>query len=732
MSVRFAFPLSCTFATLVLAACLPTAGAATLGDQYGLNVDDPQTTPAAFPIAAEARFGWVRLWAWWQLLEPQENQYSFTYLDAQVTSALAAGLKIDLVVASIPSWANGTAPGCGLIGSQCATPPTSTTFYYNFMTTLVARYRGQVDYYEVWNEPDYSGFWNGAFSRYITDILENGANAVHATDSTALVVGPTTLNSIGDFEAAVNPACHYIDILSAHFYPPSNLASDMFTSADGSFKPYIQATCNKPFWITEYGVGSWTTSESFQAGQYAAAIEGVPSRSYLARLFLYRWQDGLPATTTPGFGIVGSQADNYRRKAAFSAVQDAILDNLGLPGVATAPLPVNLAVAAPIGTTLSWTPGRSAVAHNVYFGAGTPTSQGQQSGTSFTPPAAAMRYGGVYNWRIDEVNSSNEVTTGTAWFFTVQANPQSPSPDIVVQVNPASTYYLQTVSGAADPSFAPASSTLSVAAGAGTNTDNFWNVQADFHSKTGFDVFTADPASESPPNVTVSVGGLNNGLIYNVFGRYATAPAATGNGITMGLNPSALATYDQSTPGAVVTRSFANWQEYEVPLGQATVTGGDVNFTFASTGLAASANWSGLRLNLASVVTTGNFYTLTPCRVLDTRLTGVPLSQSNPQQVYQLSGVCGVPASARAVALNVTIVNATTNLSVQGYPGDLGPSGTSVVSATVSVNPVIAGMAVLPLATNGSGTLGVLVTLVPPATTGQTDLLLDVSGYFAP
>ncbi len=125
------------------------------------------------------------------------------------------------------------------------------------------------------------------------------------------------------------------------------------------------------------------------------------------------------------------------------------------------------------------------------------------------------------------------------------------------------------------------------------------------------------------------------------------------------------------------------------------------------------------------------FYTLTPCRILDTRQTGAPLSDMSPQQVYQISGVCGVPANAQAVALNVTLVSATTTLSVQAYPGDLPAPGTNVVSARPA-RPAIAGAAVLGLATNGSGTLGVLMTLDPPATSGQTDLLLDVSGYFAP
>jgi hypothetical protein len=720
---RFSKPLAAIFLAVLLS---PPAGAI-LGSQYGLNVDEPQATPAAFPIIAEARFGWVRLWAWWQVLEPQQNQYNFAYLDSQVSSALAAGLQIDLVVASIPSWANGSPANCGLIGAQCATPPTSTAFYSNFMTTLVGRYRGQVGYYEVWNEPDYVGFWNGAFSKYITDILENGANAVHATDATAKVVGPTTLNKINDFEAAVNAACHSIDVLSAHFYPSSNLAADMFSSADTSFQPYIQSTCNKPFWITEYGFGSWVTSEAFQAQQYAAAIQDVPSRGYLARLFLYKWEDGPPGGAASGVGVVGSQADNYRRKPSFASVQDAILANLGLPGVASAPLPRNLAAASPISTSLSWTAGRNAAAHNVYFGGGAPTFRGAQLSASFTPPAAEMRYGQTYNWRIDEVDGSNNVTTGTAWSFTVQPNPQTPAADIVIQVNPATTYYMQVLAGAAVPSFSPPQGLIIFGSVAG----NFWSAQADYH-KPGFDAFTS-PNSQSPPEMTIAVGGLVDGVTYNVYGRYATAPLQpSGFGIAMGLSPGSLTVYDETSASHTVTRDFSNWQEWEVFLGQAAVSGGAVNVYFSNAGVAQTAAWTGLRLSLAQAPHIGNFYTLSPCRVLDTRNTGVPLTQSNPQQVYQVTGVCGVPANALSVALNVTLTGATTSLSVQGFPGDLSPQGTNVVSALAPQNATIAGMAALPLATSGAGTLGIFMTLAPPATVGQADLLLDVTGYFSP
>ena len=97
-----------------------------------------------------------------------------------------------------------------------------------------------------------------------------------------------------------------------------------------------------------------------------------------------------------------------------------------------------------------------------------------------------------------------------------------------------------------------------------------------------------------------------------------------------------------------------------------------------------------------------------------------------------MTGECGIPANAHAVAANVTLVSATASLDVQGYPGDLAPQGTNTVSATLPEQATVAGFAVLPLATSASGMIGFFMTLEPPATSGQTDLLLDVSGYFAP
>ncbi|HEX5760380.1 MAG TPA: FG-GAP-like repeat-containing protein [Thermoanaerobaculia bacterium] len=77
------------------------------------------------------------------------------------------------------------------------------------------------------------------------------------------------------------------------------------------------------------------------------------------------------------------------------------------------------------------------------------------------------------------------------------------------------------------------------------------------------------------------------------------------------------------------------------------------------------------------------FFTLPPCRAVDTRNAAGPLGGpalvSNASRSFDLTGVCGVPASARAVSLNVTVTQPTGQGHVVFSPG-CAPSGTSAIN----------------------------------------------------
>jgi hypothetical protein len=118
------------------------------------------------------------------------------------------------------------------------------------------------------------------------------------------------------------------------------------------------------------------------------------------------------------------------------------------------------------------------------------------------------------------------------------------------------------------------------------------------------------------------------------------------------------------------------------------------------------------------------FYPATPCRVADTRWSasqfGGPVMFDGQIRDFPIPlGSCDIPATARAYAMNVTVVPA-------GYLGYLTTWPTGVERPNVSTlnswtGKVVANAAIVPGGTNES--ISVFVTQ-------QTHVILDVNGYF--
>jgi uncharacterized repeat protein (TIGR01451 family) len=121
-----------------------------------------------------------------------------------------------------------------------------------------------------------------------------------------------------------------------------------------------------------------------------------------------------------------------------------------------------------------------------------------------------------------------------------------------------------------------------------------------------------------------------------------------------------------------------------------------------------------------------DFYTLTPCRLLDTRIggSGGPLVSGVPR-VFTFAGSCGIPADAVAIAINITAVNPPGFGHVVVYPGN----GSIPLVSNINFGPGVtrANNAIILLATNGAGTLGAESVI---SGGGGVDILIDVVGYF--
>jgi hypothetical protein len=117
------------------------------------------------------------------------------------------------------------------------------------------------------------------------------------------------------------------------------------------------------------------------------------------------------------------------------------------------------------------------------------------------------------------------------------------------------------------------------------------------------------------------------------------------------------------------------------------------------------------------------FYTIDPCRVVDTRTTDGPALAGQSNRLFAVTGKCGVPSTAKAISVNLTAVGPASPGFLSLYPGNGIPSTAS--SLNFAAGQTRGNNAVVLLATDGSGRIG-----VRNGSAGAVNFVLDVNGYF--
>jgi hypothetical protein len=134
----------------------------------------------------------------------------------------------------------------------------------------------------------------------------------------------------------------------------------------------------------------------------------------------------------------------------------------------------------------------------------------------------------------------------------------------------------------------------------------------------------------------------------------------------------------------------------------------------------------GRALILDDDVSPGSFYTLVPCRVLDTRYPdgtyGGPALVAGTARVVRLVGRCDIPETAKAVSVNVAVTQPTGAGNLRLYAAaSLVPT---VSAITYSAGQTRSNNAIVTL--NDAGELEMWCAQAP----GTAHIILDVTGYF--
>jgi hypothetical protein len=227
----------------------------------------------------------------------------------------------------------------------------------------------------------------------------------------------------------------------------------------------------------------------------------------------------------------------------------------------------------------------------------------------------------------------------------------------------------------------------------------------DTGSVTGVNAFTFDPlptVSSLSPNVGTTAGGT----VVTING------ASFVNGATVSFGGTSVGvTFNSSTQLIVTAPAHAT--------GPVSVT-----VTNPDTGAGTKTN----AFFYTPPPTATDFFTLTPCRVLDTRNangpTGGPVMGASAERSFPVAGSCGVPANAKAVVVNMTVISPTAGGYLSIDPGNAFPLGTAAM--TFQTAEILSNNATLLLATDGTGTIRIL-----NGASGTTHVAVDVTGYYA-
>lgn len=322
-SLLLVFPLHSVLAGPVTALAPVTTADGTLGlcDVLPGNVPGSTVSWAQLAYNAGAR---TNRWEFrWDRIEPQRGQWSFTADDAAVASSLQAGLDVEGVIDGIPRWATapGQPPGNGVPRGLALPATRPANLWAAFLRGLVAHYAGHVRYWEIWNEPDLSFFWNGSPDDYFR-LLQVAYTTIKATDPNAQVVMAGMVvpdlafvgHVLGDAVAAARHGAPVpFDIAAWHAYGSAaafyqNLLRFRALLAAHGFRA-------APVWVTEDGFPASNPAGEARQAAYVLQTAAYALAAGVSKVFVYRASDDpspktwglLTAAGAPRAGYVAYQ-----------------------------------------------------------------------------------------------------------------------------------------------------------------------------------------------------------------------------------------------------------------------------------------------------------------------------------------------------------------------------------------------------------------------------------------
>ena len=272
---------------------------------YGLHVLDDNDWPVIDVTH-------VRLWdcgVTWRHVNPARNVFDWKPLDDYIATARANGVtNFTYVLGATPAWAARSvalphyAPWLGP-GSNSA--PHTMSDWERYVRKAVSRYKGIIQSYQVWNEPQLMDFWGERQFGVLATMTRIAYDIIKDIDPDAKVVAAPVLPrpSSGGMKRgslylrALKAKRWPCDVYAAHMYPEIGRSAGRVREFAVQWRAAMSVldAPTKPKWITEINANLLGGQiDDAQAQDFMHRVDEICEDENIKRCYWYAWGQNDP------------------------------------------------------------------------------------------------------------------------------------------------------------------------------------------------------------------------------------------------------------------------------------------------------------------------------------------------------------------------------------------------------------------------------------------------------
>jgi hypothetical protein len=215
-------------------------------DYFGIHPSNGEGPPEKlYEFLNEMGVVWLRGTFNWSSFEREMGVWDYSEYDDFVEKSSAAGKKVLAILAYDVSWIHEDNKSRRVISGE------QLPYYLRYVEEVVRRYRGKIQAYEIWNEPNWI-FWKGSKEDFYA-LSRAAAEKIREIDPAAIIVAGSFNRTPkrfirGMFRAG---AMEHVDVISFHPYDMTPEAS--LWLYDRFWKILAGEGYTGDIWVTEVG-----------------------------------------------------------------------------------------------------------------------------------------------------------------------------------------------------------------------------------------------------------------------------------------------------------------------------------------------------------------------------------------------------------------------------------------------------------------------------------------------